>query len=207
MNPIAALAARWLFLLAIAASWLLGAALCPYRGADRSLPGRLPTFAGWLFVAAWLLSRCDRTTGDVGKHRTSQLSNSSKRPQLDHGTHRDVLNSLELVELLERILERLVTVLTVRSRSLHTVGVARESRRSPLAAWMRPGSPSISQRRGTARRRLHPAASAATMTTCAVATSRTYWAPPRQRRGVPNPRRGSANRCVRDCHLASEALR
>ena len=38
---------RWLFYFAIAASWLLGAEIVVLTVARRSLPGRLPTFAGW----------------------------------------------------------------------------------------------------------------------------------------------------------------
>ena len=47
---------RWLFYFAVAASWLLGAEIVVLTAAKRSLPGRLPTVAGWLFVAAVAVS-------------------------------------------------------------------------------------------------------------------------------------------------------
>jgi two-component system, cell cycle sensor histidine kinase and response regulator CckA len=104
---------RWLFYFAIAASWLLGAEIVVLTEARRSLPGRLPTFAGWLFVAAVAFSVAGIARLEMsGKHRTRTLLEQLEEALSSITALTETsLNSLELSELLERILERLVTVL------------------------------------------------------------------------------------------------
>ena len=52
---------RWLFYFAVAASWVLGAEIVILTAARRTLPGRLPVAAGWLFVGADPRSRFSRS--------------------------------------------------------------------------------------------------------------------------------------------------
>jgi hypothetical protein len=104
---------RWLFYFAIAASWLLGAEIVVLTVAKRSLPGRLPTFAGWLFVAAVAISVVAIGRLEMsGRHRTRNLLEQLEEALSSITALTETsLNSLELSELLDHILERLLTVL------------------------------------------------------------------------------------------------
>ena len=104
---------RWLFYFAVAASWLFGAEIVILTAARRSLPGRLPSVAGWLFVGAIAVSilaiarlemMSRRRSGDLLRQLEEALGSITALTEAS-------LTSLELPELLERSLERLVNVL------------------------------------------------------------------------------------------------
>jgi PAS domain S-box-containing protein len=104
---------RWLFYFAVACSWLFGAEIVVLTAAKRSLPGRLPSVAGWLFVAAIAVSVVAITRLEMtGRQRATELLEQLEEA-LDSITAltEASLSSLELTDMLDRFLERLVLVL------------------------------------------------------------------------------------------------
>lgn len=107
---------RWLFYFAVAASWVFGAEIVILTAARRTLPGRLPAAAGWLFVGAIAISILAITRLEMmSRERTSNLVEQLEEA-LDSITALTAasLTSLELPELLDRSLERLVTVVKTK---------------------------------------------------------------------------------------------
>ena len=107
---------RWLFYFAVAASWLFGAEIVILTAARRTLPGRLPVAAGWLFVGAIAISILAITRLEMmSRERTGNLVEQLEEA-LDSITALTAasLTSLELPELLDRSLERLVNVVKTK---------------------------------------------------------------------------------------------
>ena len=107
---------RWLFYFAVAASWVFGAEIVILTAARRTLPGRLPVAAGWLFVGAIAISILAITRLEMmSRERTSNLVDQLEEA-LDSITALTAasLTSLELPELLDRSLERLVNVVKTK---------------------------------------------------------------------------------------------
>ena len=103
---------RWLFYVAVLAAWLLGAELMVVTSLGRSLPGRVPAFAGWAFVvvsAAFIIGvvRWEVASRSRANRLVSQLNAAlGSMTALTEAS----LSMLPLDELLNQLVDRLQAV-------------------------------------------------------------------------------------------------